>query len=139
MKQILSLVLFIILSIATFAQGKIQVTVSNIQPLKGAIRVGLFNNEDDFPDRAIAGKIEKVFSDKVIVTFEGLTAGDYAVSVFHDENENEKLDTNFMGIPKEGFGFGNNVMGTFGPPPFQKAKVKVDGNTVVQEISLRHF
>ena len=127
------------LSLAGLAQGRIEVTVTNIKEERGSIRIGLFNNENDFPDKAFAGKIVKVSSNKAKVIFEGLSPGDYAVSVFHDENENEKLDTNFMGIPKEGFAFGNNAMGTFGPPSFQKARVKVDGNTVLQEISLRHF
>jgi len=41
--------------------------------------------------------------------------GKYAVSVFHDENSNGKLDTNFLGIPREGVGASNNAKGHFGP------------------------
>ncbi len=45
-----------------------------------------------------------------------LASGQYAVSAFHDANDNKKLDTNWMGIPNEKYGFSNNARGTFGPP-----------------------
>jgi uncharacterized protein (DUF2141 family) len=54
--------------------------------------------------------------------FADLPAGFYAVSVFHDENMNEKLDKNFMGVPKEGYGASNNPKKKMGPPNFDEAK-----------------
>jgi uncharacterized protein (DUF2141 family) len=68
---------------------------------------------------------------EVEVVFENLPAGDYAISILHDVNKDGKMNTNFMGIPKEGYGFSNNVMGTMGPPSFEKAKFKLSSEKVV--------
>jgi uncharacterized protein (DUF2141 family) len=54
-----------------------------------------------------------------------LPPGDYGVAAIHDENSNHKLDRNFLGIPKEGFGFANNPHVGLSAPPFQAAKVPV--------------
>jgi len=48
--------------------------------------------------------------------------GQYAIKVFHDENANGELDINFLGIPKESYGFSNHARGRFGPPPFAEAR-----------------
>jgi uncharacterized protein (DUF2141 family) len=55
----------------------------------------------------------------------GLPAGDYAVAAIHDENSNAKLDRNFIGVPKEGFGFANNPHVGLSAPPFLAAVVHV--------------
>jgi uncharacterized protein (DUF2141 family) len=112
-------------SSALFAQKDLQVTVKNIKETTGTIRVGLFNNENDFLKKAVEGKVVKATANEVTIVFTNLKEGDYAVSVIHDKNENGELDSNFMGIPNEPYGFSNNAMGTFGPPSFEKAKVSV--------------
>lgn len=119
--------LAITLTVSTnlFAQTKLEVTVKNIKETTGTIRVGLFTNEKDFLTTAQEGKIVKATAEEVTVVFENLKTGDYAISVIHDKNENGELDTNFVGIPNEPYGFSNNVMGTFGPPSFEKAKFSV--------------
>ncbi|HEY3404318.1 MAG TPA: DUF2141 domain-containing protein [Ohtaekwangia sp.] len=128
-----------VLSGKVFSQGSIEVTVKNIKEAKGNIRVGLFNSEADFLEKAIEGKVVKTTGTEVTVVFENLKPGDYAVSIIHDENENGDLDKNFMGIPKEGFAFGNNAMGTFGPPDFKEAKVSVGNEKVKQVISMKYM
>ena len=111
----------------------------NIRAEKGNIMVGLFNNEDDFLKKALHGKVVKASGTTVTVLFENLPAGDYAVSIVHDENENGEMDTNMVGLPKEGFAFGNNAMGMFGPPSFDKAKVQLDGKPQKQDITLKYM
>jgi uncharacterized protein (DUF2141 family) len=54
-----------------------------------------------------------------------LPPGNYAVAAIHDENSNAHLDRNFLGIPKEGFGFANNPHVSVGTPPFRAAIVHV--------------
>ena len=139
MKTIIGFSLVLLTAWTGFGQGKIEVVVKNIKEPKGSIRIGLFNNEDDFLHNAVEGKVLKASGTEVVVIFENLRAGEYAVSVIHDENENGKLDTNSIGIPKEGFAFGNNAMGMFGPPSFDKSKVKVEKNTILQEIKLKYL
>ena len=121
------------------AQANLEVTVKNIKETKGSIRVGLFTNEDDFLKKAADGKVVKASKSEVTVVFENLKPGTYAVSVIHDENENGELDKNVMGIPKEGFAFGNNAMGTFGPPDFDKAKVTIEKSPLKQVINLKYL
>lgn len=55
----------------------------------------------------------------------GIPAGDYAVVAIHDENSNHKLDRNFFGIPREGFGFANNPRVVLSAPAFQAARIHV--------------
>lgn len=55
-----------------------------------------------------------------------LPEGDYSVSAVYDENSNDKLDTGFLGIPKELVAFSNNVKGRFGPPKFEETSFKLE-------------
>jgi len=117
----LVVVLLVLLTVKAFSQSTIEVTITNIKEVKGSIRVGLSNVAEEFPNKPIKGQVIKTTDKTMKVIFENVSAGTYAISVIHDENENEKLDTGFMGIPKEGFGFSNDTMGTFGPPKFKEA------------------
>ena len=65
-----------------------------------------------------------------------LPYGEYAVTLFVDFNGNKKLDKNFLGIPKEQYGFSNNVMGRMSPPTFDQSKFAIAGPTT-QNIKLR--
>ena len=62
--------------------------------------------------------------------------GEYAISLFIDSNGNKKIDKNFLGIPKEQYGFSNNVIGRMSAPTFDQAKFLVAGPTT-QNIKLR--
>ncbi|MDA9568425.1 DUF2141 domain-containing protein [Gammaproteobacteria bacterium] len=77
-----------------------------------------------------AGVVEKIDKGTYKGSFE-IPPGTYAIGVYVDENENEKLDTNFLGIPKEQFGFSNNAK-AFGIPKFEAASFVVDTYTKVQ-------
>jgi len=70
--------------------------------------------------------------------FPALPDGVYAVSVFHDENMNERLDKNFMGVPKESYGASNNPKKKMGPPNFDEAKFQLSGTEQSVEIKLMH-
>ena len=121
-------------------QAKLEVTVKNIRQAKGTIRVGLFDKEDTFLKKAAEGKVVKASVSEVVVIFENVKPGEYALSVIHDENENGQLDSNVIGMPTEGFAFGNNAMGMFGPPSFEKAKLNLEANkAVVQTITLKYL
>src|SRR3954465_10260109 len=113
--------------VRSYGQTSLEVTVKNIKGKKGSIMIGLFTTEQDFLKKAVYGKIVKPVGTEVTVVFDNLPSGDYAVSVIHDENGNGTLDTNALGIPKEGFAFGNNAMGNFGPPAFSQAKIALNG------------
>lgn len=127
----LAIALAILASTVTVsAQHTLKVTVANIKETKGDVMVGLFDNSEHFLKKSKAGKTVKASANEVTVEFADLAPGEYAVSVIHDLNENGELDSNFMGIPNEPYGFSNNVMGNFGPPSFDKAKVVMNENKV---------
>jgi uncharacterized protein (DUF2141 family) len=73
------------------------------------------------------------------VVFADLPDGVYAVSVFHDENMNEKLDKNFVGVPKEGYGASNNPKKRMGPPTFDETKFQLSGTEQSVEIKLMYW
>ena len=64
--------------------------------------------------------------------FAGVPAGEYAVTLFHDENKNGKFDSNFIGYPLEGYGFSNNVAPQFKAPSFDETKFHYDGSGTKQ-------
>ncbi|MEJ7647198.1 MAG: DUF2141 domain-containing protein [Chryseolinea sp.] len=116
----------------------LEVTVNNIKSDKGTIRIGLFTKEE-FLKTPFEGKIVKATPEGVTVVFENLKAGTYAISVVHDENENGKMDTNKLGIPREGYAFGNNALGKLGPPTFNQANVVIGPETVKQVLKIKYL
>src|SRR5690242_6852886 len=95
------------------AQVRVEVVVQDVKDSTGMIRVGIFADAQTFLKKPILGKIVKASPGRCVAVFERVPPGTYAISVIHDSNRNEKLDTNFFGVPKEGFGFSNDVMGKF--------------------------
>ena len=65
-------------------------------------------------------------------TFKEIPKGEYAVAVFHDKNSNEKMDVNFLGIPKEAYGCSNNAKGFMGPPKYEDAKFLLTANRILR-------
>lgn len=131
MKKIIMLITIVLVSTLISASGnKLTITIKNLNPAKGNLMIALCNSESDYKRKSGSYKRKRVLvtGASVKVVFSDLPAGDYAVKVMHDENSNNKLDTNLVGIPKEAFGFSNDVMGKVGPPKFSKAKVRVNGD-----------
>lgn len=128
-KLCISATMMISLSATLFAQGKVEVTVKNIQELKGTIRMAVYSGEDNFMQKKLTSKNVNVTGKEVIVVFENVKPGEYAISTYHDVDNNNELNTGFMGIPKEPYGFSNDARGTFGPPTYEKAKFNVTGDT----------
>lgn len=122
-----------------FAQSQLEVVVKSVKNDSGNIRVGIFSDKDTFLKKAVYGKVVKSKSGQTTVVFDDLPPGKYAVSAIHDENENNELDTGLFGIPKEGFGFGNDAMGSFGPPSFEKATITVEPGKTSISITLRYL
>ena len=114
------------------------VNVTGLRTNKGTLYVSLYNNCDGYPTQhAKAFRIAHtaVTGTKCTIMFEDVPEGVYALACYHDENDNGKVDTNFLGIPKEGIGASNNAKGFMGPPSFNNAQFKVTTN-ITQEIRL---
>ncbi|MBW1295935.1 DUF2141 domain-containing protein [Aquimarina litoralis] len=114
----------------------IQIQISNIKSSEGTISIGLYNSEESFYKKTFKSKKVKSEKGELIVTLENIPKGTYAISLFHDENDNNKLDTNLFKIPKEPYGTSNNAKGRFGPPSWEDAKFSVSDTEVIQSIKL---
>jgi uncharacterized protein (DUF2141 family) len=120
------------------AATSITVRVEGVEGSAGLLRISLFRTDEGFPERSeLAARTASLepAGPTADVVFDDVAAGDWAVAVLHDENRNEKLDRNFLGIPKEGVGASNDAV-RFGLPEFERARVQVpaEGATVVVKL-----
>ncbi len=126
------LIFFItIFSFQLFAQHTLKVEVSGIKKIEGSIEVCLFDSPDNYMKEAVKCFWIDVEKEMMECRFDSLSSVEYAVVIIQDLNGNKDLDTNFMGIPKEPYGFSNNPSTTFGPPSFEGASFSVDGNKTI--------
>jgi len=96
------------------------ITVDNIKTIEGTIEIGIFNKGDRFleKEQAYKGISVEVTASSETVVVKNLPAGTYAISLYHDKNGNGAFDRNFLGLPKEPYGFSNNFKPKFSPPKF---------------------
>lgn len=101
----------------------------------GAAGVLVFCTAKGWPESnedACEHKSVPIHNGEATIQFDGLKAGTYAAVGLHDENMNKKLDRNFLGIPKEGFGFPHDIKVGLRPPSWDAASFKVDGDTTIE-------
>jgi len=105
--------------------GKLKIEIIGIRSTKGKVLVNLFSTAKGFPTNPKyayrTAELDIREGGKAYVEFTDLPYGDYAVAVLHDENDNKKMDYNFVGMPKEGYCFSNNYRPTFKNPSFRQA------------------
>jgi len=99
---------------------------------KGQFIVSLFDGPKSFLKEPVATRFLPATTTPRSVSFDGLCPGTYALSGYHDQNSDGKLNTNFLGIPKEPAGFSNGARGRFGPAKFDQAKFEVTGDSSYQ-------
>ncbi len=119
MKKIILATIFIVstfLSVSAQEEETVTLTIeiSGMKSNKGTVLVALYKNKEDFLKKQFRGDVAKIKNKKAITVFKNLVPGIYAVSLFHDENNNQKMDTNFFGIPKEPYGTSNDAKGFMG-------------------------
>ncbi|WP_316839233.1 DUF2141 domain-containing protein [Pedobacter gandavensis] len=138
MKSILIILLVFTLQFSYAQKGPLKITVTNINHLEGNIQVSLYNSKASFIKK---GKEYKTMTRAVksateTFTFNDLPQGEYAVALYHDENSDGKCNTNFLGIPKEGYAFSRNFAPKLAAPKFEDTKFKQEqsSNMVIRMI-----
>ena len=125
------------------AQGSvIHIEVVRLRNNTGQVSCSLYSSADGFPKearKAVAHIVAPIYEQKAVCEFPGIAPGTYAVSMFHDENSNGKLDTNFLGIPREGVGASNDARGHMGPPKFDAAKFQFAGGRLNLKITINYL
>jgi uncharacterized protein (DUF2141 family) len=119
-------------------KGTLIVKIVGFVNNNGECRFALDNLKDVFEsdDSVYIGKVLPIVNSEVHLEFESLNFGNYAIKVFHDENSNGELDSNFLGIPSEDYGFSNNASAWFGPPSWEKATFLFNHKEMTIEISV---
>ena len=136
MNLIVRLIIAIVISVfntAVNAQENYDITVivKGVDNNNGQIFLGLYNTEADFLEKRFKGMRSNIGNNSCKVTFKDIPAGIYAVSIFHDENDNGKMDTNVIGIPKEDYACSNDAYGFMGPPKWDDAKFELNENILI--------
>jgi uncharacterized protein (DUF2141 family) len=123
-------------------RASLTVRVENLRNSEGDVLISVYDNKEKFPKDAkhAVGKARVAIVDgSAVTTFRNLKHGAYAVAILHDENRNLKMDFNAVGMPREGYGFSNNVRGKFGPPPFEKAAFRINAPRHDVQIRASYF
>lgn len=140
----------LVLSTAPALSNDLRLSIDNVRSDRGEILIALYDDADGFrsaisnaakrglvPDSGrLIGTAIRAERGTQSTVFTQLPAGRYAIVVIHDEDDNGRLDKNLWGVPIEGYGFGNNTQGLFGPPSFDAAAITVGSGDVSASITL---
>lgn len=113
-----------VISDSTFTLNVIAVNAASDD---GTVRTQLFDHNKTMVLRTNAS----IENNQAEISFAELCAGHYAVRLYHDENDNQLLDTNVVGIPRERYGFSNNVRGWMGEPSFDRQLFRIESDTTI--------
>jgi uncharacterized protein (DUF2141 family) len=138
-------ILFFGFSISIFSsdgtkkRGSLVVKFNEISSSNGNVIIALCNSEANYTDHKspFIGKSIPIDKNTATVIFNDLLFGEYAIKAFHDEDANEDLNTNILGIPVEDYGFSNNARGLFGPPSWEDAKFRFGDDSIIVEIVIK--
>ncbi|MBX3042396.1 MAG: DUF2141 domain-containing protein [Candidatus Kapabacteria bacterium] len=123
--------------------SNLNIVVSGIKSDSGFVRVHLYNSErkDFFPKKTLQCYKRQVIEIKdgiCRLSFNDLPYDTYCFSVHHDENANEKMDTNILGLPTEGWGISNNVKLFMRLPNFDECSFILDNNDITINVEMRY-
>jgi uncharacterized protein (DUF2141 family) len=117
------------------------VRVTGFRNDQGIAQITLFRDAKGFPDQAeLAFRTNStaITNRQALVDFAGIPFGDYAVGVLHDENRDGRMDTNWLGLPREGYGASNDARGKAGAPSFDAARFKLETPTRSLTVNLAY-
>ena len=129
-----------LLAVSQVSATTLTVVISDIRSDIGVLNIAVYDNKNDWLGSSTVQKrslqvLENGVGGVVTTSFE-VEPGEYAISVHHDDNDNGKMDTNFIGIPKEPTGLSNGAVPKFGPPKYKDAAFRVDGKDLEMPIKL---
>lgn len=133
-KYLLVVFLGAYLSLGTNSEPiELTVKITNIKTIEGTVHSAIYDSPEAFPkeEQELHQEIITVKSDTVTCKFKNLSSKIYAIAIFHDANLNGKIDKNFMGIPKEGYGFSRNYKPKFRAPKFDDASINLTADTTI--------
>jgi len=118
--------------------GELTLNITGFENNAGTVKIALSHSKEDYTKKGKAYRaVSAAIQNKIAQwKFKELPFGNYAIKIFHDENDNGELDTNFLGIPSENYGFSNNATGSFGPANWEDALFNFDKESMTVEINM---
>lgn len=114
--------------------NSVTITIDNIRGNNGTIQIAVYNKLESFPK--VGGEYKlmqyKVSDGQSKFTITDLPTGNYAIAIHHDENSDGKMNTNMIGIPKEGYAFSKNFKPKFSAPTFSDCAIQIDSNQKIR-------
>lgn len=112
--------------------ASLTVKIQNVKGDLGEIEIGLYNDPAKFPEKGMHYKMKRVQAEDgtVLCIFEDLPVGQYAIALYHDENNDKVCNTNFWGIPTEGYAFSQNYRPFLSAPDFDDCMFSVKENSI---------
>lgn len=130
MKTILTIIIIFSTPFVLQAQNTVEVYISGFENNMGKAMIGLYNSENDFLKKEFKSALSEILNENATTMFTNLPDGKYAVSVFHDEDNDNEFDMLLGFIPQEDYGNSNNIPPRFGPPKWEDAKFEIKGGEV---------
>ena len=122
------------------SSATLTVVISDVRSDIGVLNIGIYDNKNDWLGSSTVQKRSLTVREHnvggVVTTSFEVEPGEYAISVHHDDNDNGKMDTNFIGIPKEPTGLSNGAVPKFGPPKYRDAAFRVTNEDLEMPIKL---
>ena len=139
MKKSLKALCFIapLLAFQLASAAELTVQIDDVKSSKGQLTVAVYHSADSFLKKPLTSVRTQASNEGKTLVVKDLPAGEYAIVVLHDVNQNGKMDKNFLGIPTEDYAFSNNAKGKMGPPSFDAAKFQLPEAGVTVKVSLR--
>ncbi len=122
-------------SVQAQSSAKLTVVIDGLRHQSGQVCLRVYSSEQGFPSSArgvIQSGCTKVTGKSTNKDFYGLKPGNYAVALYADKNNDGKLNTNFLGIPSEGYGFSNNPKARTRAPKFTEASFNLSQNKTIK-------
>ena len=119
----------------------LRIEVTGLEDAEGSIYISVYDSGDTWLGKDTVLTREVVIADAIaegiVLTELSLPPAEYALSIFYDKNDNGKLDSNFIGIPKEPVALSNNARPKFGPPKYKDAVFTLGYEAATQNIAIK--
>ncbi len=120
-----------ICSLGFSQNSSLTINVSGLKNSTGVLTAELYSSKEKFLKTAYKKGSAVIKSNTASVTFSDIPKGEYTVMVYHDINNNGKLDKSFIGMPKEPVACSNNAKGFMGPPKYEEAKFTITSDSKI--------
>jgi len=130
MNTVLTYLTILLTGVIMQAQNTIEVSMNNFKNDNGTVKIGLYNSEGDFLEKGYKFDSATISGKMASAVFSDIPDGTYAISCYHDENDNNKFDMYMGFFPKEPYACSNGATGMFGPPKWSDAKFEVSNGEV---------